>query len=145
MISSGERKYDLLVIGVSVEGSLSSIGQLFSVSENKPGGVNFSTIENRALDTLFADLRGTTESSKREKIEQKIAKIMSTESFFVPISSPYHRIWIDRNISGIQSIDIIPDIASLKSVFVGTSIVENYIRDTNKSISGFWNWIRSKL
>ncbi len=145
MIASGERKYDLLVIGVSVEWSLSSIWQLFSMSENKPGGVNFSTIENKPLDTLFTELRGTTDASKREKIEQKIAKIMNTESFFVPISSPYHRIWIDRNISGIKPVSIIPDIASLENVFAGTSIVESYVRDTNKSISGFWSWIGSKL
>lgn len=145
MIASGERKYDLLIIGVSVEWSLSSIGQLFSMSENKPGWVNFSTIENKPLDALFTELRGTTDASKREKIEQKIAKIMNTESFFVPISSPYHRIWIDRNISGIKPVEIIPDIASLEDVFVGTSIVESYVRDTNKSTSGFWSWIGSKL
>lgn len=145
MIASGERKYDLLVIGVSVEWSLSGIGQLFATSENKAGGINFSNIENKTLDSLFADLRSTTEADKRVKIEQNIAKIMSNESFFVPISSPYHRIWIDRNISGIQQIEIIPDIASLEWVLVGTSIVENYIRDTNKSISGFWIWLGSKL
>ncbi len=145
MIASWERKYDLLVIGVSVEWSLSGIGQLFATNENKAGGINFSNIENKMLDTLFADLRSTTETSKRLSIEQNIAKIMSQESFFVPISSPYHRIWIDRNISGIQPIDIIPDIASLEWVLVGTSIVENYIRDTNKNISGFWVWLASKL
>jgi ABC-type transport system substrate-binding protein len=145
MIASGERKYDLLVIGVSVEWSLSGIGQLFSASENRPGGVNFSNVENRSLDTLFAQLRGTTDPSKRVTIEQSIAKIINTESFFVPISSPYHRIWIDRNISGIAQVDIIPDIASLEWVLVGTSIVENYIRDPNKSVAGFLGWIRSKL
>ena len=115
------------------------------MSENKAGGVNFSTIENKALDTLFTELRSTTDASKREKIEQKIAKIMNMESFFVPISSPYHRIWIDRNISGIEPVEIIPDIASLEDVFVGTSIVESYVRDPHKSISGFWSWIGSKL
>lgn len=146
MIASGERKYDLLVIGVSVEGSLSSIGQLFAASESKKGGVNFSNVENRSLDTLFTELRGTTESSKLEKIEQSIAKIMNTESFFVPISSPYHRIWVDRNIKGMPSVDIVPDVSSFVDVFVGTSIKENYIRNTtDKNASGFLSWLVSKL
>lgn len=145
MIANGERNYDLLAIGVSVEWSLSSIGQLFAASEVGKNGINFAQVENKTLDTLFGDLQSTTESTKREKIEQSIAKIMNTESFFVPISSPYHRIWIDRNIKWVPSIGIIPDISSLESVFVGTSIVENYIRDTNKSISGFSSWVSSKL
>lgn len=61
MISSGERKYDLLIIGVSVEDSLSSIGQLFSTSTSKQGNINFSNVENKSLDALFAELRSTTE------------------------------------------------------------------------------------
>ncbi len=61
---------------------------------------------------------------------------MNSESFFMPISSPYHRIWVDRNIKGIPAIEIIPDIVSFVDVFIGTSIKENYIRNMqNKSIS----------
>lgn len=64
---------------------------------------------------------------------------MNTESFFIPISSPYHRIWIDRNIKGVPKVDIIPDIASFVDVFMETSIKENYIRNMDKkSISGFF-------
>ncbi len=71
---------------------------------------------------------------------------MNTESFFFPISSPYHRIWVDRNIKGMPQVDIIPDITSFMDVFIGTSIKENYIRDMqNKNISGFFSWIASKL
>ncbi len=146
MIVSGKHVYDLLVIGVSIEGSISGIGQLFTINESKQGGVNFSNVENKTLDSLFMELRGTTEASKLGKIEQSIAKIMNTESFFVPISSPYHRIWVDRNIKGMPSVEIIPDIASFVGIFVGTSIKENYIRNTtNKDISGFLTWIISKL
>ena len=53
---------------------------------------------------------------------------MNTESFCFPISSPYHRIWVDRNIKGMPQVDIIPDITSFMDVFIGTSIKENYIR-----------------
>lgn len=146
IITSGEKKYDILVIGVSVEGSLSSIGTLFAANESGKGGVNFSNIESKTLDSLFIDLRWTNEWTKREKIEQSIAKIMNTESFFVPISSPNHRIWIDRNIKWMPNIEIIPDVASFAEVFVETSIKENYIRSTgDKSVSGFFLWMASKL
>lgn len=146
LIANGERKYDILVIGISVESSLSSIGQLFSNNEEKNGNINFSSIENRSLDNLFTELRWTTEISKIKTIEEDINKIMNSESFFMPISSPYHRIWVDRNIKGIPAIEIIPDIVSFVDVFIGTSIKENYIRDMqNKSISWFFSWIRSKL
>lgn len=146
IIASWERKYDMLVIGVSVEWSISSIGRLFSSNESKSSGVNFSNVENKALDNLFVELRGTTESSKLDKIKQSITKIMNTESFFVPISSPYHRIWVDRNIKWMPQVDIIPDIASFVSIFIGTSIKENYIRNMqDKSVTGFFSWIVSKL
>lgn len=146
LITSGERNYDILVIGVSVEWSLSSIGKLFLSSESKTSGVNFSNVENKTLDSLFTTLRSTTEPSKRAKIEENIEKIMNTESFFLPISSPYHRIWVDRNIKWIPKVDIIPDVASFVDIFIGTSIKENYVRNMqDKSISGFFLWIWSKL
>ncbi|NRH21246.1 hypothetical protein HOO68_04335 [Candidatus Gracilibacteria bacterium] len=146
MIESGERKYDILVIGVGVEGSLSSIGKLFLSSESKSGGLNFSNVENKTLDALFMELRGTTEASKLGKIEESISKIMNSESFFVPISSPNHRIWVDRNIKGMPQVEVIPDIASFVDVFIGTSIKENYIRNmTEKSASGFFLWLASKI
>ncbi len=56
LIKNDERQYDILVIGISVENSLSNIGQLFSNSEEKNGNINFSNIENRSLDSLFAEL-----------------------------------------------------------------------------------------
>lgn len=71
---------------------------------------------------------------------------MNSESFFVPISSPNHRIWVDRNIKGMPQVEVIPDIASFVDVFIGTSIKENYIRNmTEKSASGFFLWLASKI
>ena len=135
MIADGSRPYDLLVIGASVDGSLSSIARLFAMSEARKGGVNFASIENKTLDSLFTELSSTTDATRIDTIEENITKIMNTESFFVPISSPYHRLWVDRNIEGIPSVDVIPDVASLVDVFAGTSIKKTYIRSTeDKSI-----------
>jgi ABC-type transport system substrate-binding protein len=146
LIANGDRKYDILVIGVSVEWSLSNIGQLFLNNWGKTTGINFSSIENRSLENLFEELRWTTEINKIETIEQAIGKIMNTESFFIPVSSPYHRIWVDRNIKGIPKVDLVPDITSFVDVFVNTSIKENYIRNMqNKNVSEFFSWIISKL
>lgn len=146
LIMSGERNYDILVIGISVEWSLANIGQLFGNNGSKNSNLNFSSIENRSLETLFSELRWTTDLNKVQNIEQDISKIMNTESFFIPVSSPYHRIWVDRNIKGIPQVDLVPDIVSFVDVFINTSIKENYIRDMqNKNISGFFSWILSKL
>lgn len=57
---------------------------------------------------------------------------MNTESFFIPISSPNHRIWVDRNIKGMPQVDIVPDIASFGDIFIETSIKENYILNTKE-------------
>jgi hypothetical protein len=57
LITKGEHTYDLLVIGISVEGSLSSIGQLFSNNGTKSSSINFSNIDNKTLDNLFTELR----------------------------------------------------------------------------------------
>jgi ABC-type transport system substrate-binding protein len=123
------------VIGASVDGSLSSIARLFATSEARKGGVNFASIENKTLDSLFTELSSTTDATRIDTIEDNITKLMNTESFFVPISSPYHRLWVDRNIEGIPSVDVIPDVASLVDVFAGTSIKKTYIRSTeDKSI-----------
>ena len=146
MIASGEKKYDILVIGISVEWSLSSIAQLFASSEARTKWLNFSSIESKSLDSLFSEFRSTTDSRELEKIQQSIIKIMNSESFFVPISSPYHRIWVDRNIKWMPKLDLIPDIASFVDVFIGTSIKENYILNTQgKNISGFFDWLIMKL
>lgn len=146
LIAEGARPYDLLVIGVSVDGSLANISRLFSASEVRKGGVNFANIENKTLDTLFTELSSTTDATQIGNIESNIAKLMNTESFFVPISSPYHRLWVDRNIEGIPQVDIIPDVASLVDVFVGTSIKKTYIKSsTEKSIGGWFAWIFSKI
>ena len=146
MISSSKRDYDLLAIGISVEWSLSRIWQVFAVSEIGSGGINFAGIANKSLDALFVELEWTTDRVNVDKIQKNISKIMNTESFFVPISSPYHRIWVDRNIKWMPQVDTIPDIASLSEILVDTSIKENYIKNlANKSVSGFGSWIFSKL
>jgi hypothetical protein len=146
MIADWSRPYDLLVIGASVDGSLSSIARLFATSEARKGGVNFASIENKALDSLFTELSSTTDATRIDTIEDNITKLMNTESFFVPISSPYHRLWVDRNIEGIPSIDVIPDVASLVDVFAGTSIKKTYIRSTeDKSIWGWLSWLFSNI
>jgi ABC-type transport system substrate-binding protein len=146
MIKEGSRPYDLLVIGISVDGSLSSIARIFATNESRNGGVNFASIENKTLDNLFTELSATTDRARIDTIENSITKLMNSESFFVPISSPYHRLWVDRNIEGIPSVNVIPDIASLVDVFAGTSIKKTYIRSTtDKTMRGWFEWLFSNI
>jgi hypothetical protein len=46
----------------------------------------------------------------------------------------------------MPKLDLIPDIASFVDVFIGTSIKENYILNTQgKNIGDFFNWLIMKL
>jgi hypothetical protein len=60
--------------------------------------VNFSNIESEKLDALFTDLRSATTPTEQKKIEKDIITIMESESFFLPISSPVHSLYTDRNL-----------------------------------------------
>ena len=141
IITSGKKDYDLLIIGVTVNGSIANLGQMFGASSSG-SNLNFSGYTNKSLDALFGELRSTTEPIRISQIEQEIMKIMNTESFFMPIASPYHRILIDRNIKGIAKIDTLPSIPSFSTILQQSSIKEKYILDTkDKSIGGFFSWL----
>jgi hypothetical protein len=50
------------------------------------------------LDDLFDSLAKSTDKEGIEKTETAILDIMRDESFFLPISSPLHHFYIDRNL-----------------------------------------------
>jgi nucleotide-binding universal stress UspA family protein len=97
MIQTGKKDYDIIVIGAENPGGISQLGQIFLSSEAGKG-INFANIESKTLDTLFAELRGTTDETKLQAIQKKITESMQTESFFLPLARPYHRLYTDRNL-----------------------------------------------
>jgi hypothetical protein len=77
---------------------------------------------------------------------RKIGDLMQSEAFFLPISSPLHTFYIDRNLKGIQKIATFQDITTIYNVVQKTSIKEAYSLDLGeKSVSGFFGWYLRKL
>lgn len=130
LFETGKKEYDIFITGISVDGSIANIGRFFE----KGASFNFSNYSNPTLDRLFSDLKPLTDTQDIQKIESKILKIFNTHSFFFPLSSPVHRIYIDRNIKRVSNIKIMPDIPSFADIFGIASIKEVYIRTGNKSI-----------
>jgi ABC-type transport system substrate-binding protein len=141
MITSGQKDYDILIAWVSAGETISGIGQLFA--SNQAGkGVNFSNIESEKLDTLFATLRSATTPTDIEKIHQGILTIMETESFFLPISSPVHVFYTDRNLKWVRTIPVISGPTAIYDIIEFASIRDAYVFDmANKSFAGFFGWI----
>ncbi len=145
MMQKWEKKYDLIIIGFEANGRFSRIGQIFLSTEAK-NGINFAKIESKNLDALFASLRVSYIKEKTDEIMGKIGDIIHSEAFFLPISSPLHTFYIDRNLKGIRTINTFQDITTLYSVVQKTSIKEEYLLNfEGKWIGGFISWFWWKL
>lgn len=141
LIRSGKKDYDILVLGIETPWNIGHIGQLFLSSEAGVW-VNFSNIESPKLDDLFMSLRTATNTETVKKITQDITNFMRQESFFLPISSPFRSIYIDRNLKGVQIMSVVPDISQFYSMFNYVSIKDAYVMNmTGKSLFGFFAWI----
>ncbi|MBP9779446.1 hypothetical protein KBD33_02350 [Candidatus Gracilibacteria bacterium] len=141
LIKSGKKDYDMLVLGIETPGNIGHIGQMFLSSEAGVG-VNFSNIESTKLDELFINLRTATETGSVTTITEEITHFMREESFFLPISSPMKSIFIDRNLKGIKTLNIIPDSSYFYPMFNYVSIKDSYILNMkNKGVLNFFSWI----
>ncbi len=144
IIKSGEKNYDIIVAWVSTSGNIAEIGQLFASNEAGKW-VNFSNIESKNLDDLFIELRSSTLTGSIRETEKKITTIMQEESFFFPLSRPIRTFYVDRNLKWVKSLELIPGIPSLYSIFQYSSIKDTFILSTEgKGVFWFLRWIYSK-
>jgi hypothetical protein len=71
---------------------------------------------------------------------------MENESFFLPISSPVHVFYTDRNLKGVRTIPVIAGPTAIYDIIEFASIRDAYVFDTaSKSFTGFFSWIGSLL
>jgi ABC-type transport system substrate-binding protein len=141
MLQKWEKNYDMLLIGFEATGRFSRIGQIFLSSEAK-NGINFSKIQSKTLDALFGNLRTADTTEKTNEVMKEIGDYMKTEAFFLPISSPLHVIYIDKNLKWILPIDTFQDVTTIKAVTEKASIKEEFnISLEGKSFSDFWRWL----
>ncbi len=145
MMQKWEKNYDLIIIGFEATWRFSRIGQIFLSTEAK-NGINFAKIESKNLDALFAALRISYIKTKTDEIIGKIGDIIHSEAFFLPISSPLHTFYIDRNLKGIRTIATFQDITTLYRVVQKTSIKEEYLLNLEgKWVIGFFSWFWWKI
>lgn len=144
MLQKWEKNYDFIVVGFEASGRLSRIGQVFLSSEAKTG-INFSKIESKSLDALFASLRTANTTESVSEIIKNIQNYFDSEAFFLPISSPIHTLYIDKNLKGIADIRTFQDITTLYSLVKRASIKTDYILSfENKGVVNFFRWIGKK-
>lgn len=145
MIKTGKKEYDLLLIGVEAPKNIARIGKTFHSSEAK-AGVNFANIESKQLDALFASLRSTTDVGEAKRLQSEIVTFMNDVSFFLPVSSPQHVFYIDRDIKRFSMIPVIPSVSTLSTVLHKVSIKDEYeIQWENKGFFHFFSWLKDNF
>lgn len=144
MLKKWEKNYDGIIVGFEASGHFSHIAQIFLSSEAK-NGINFAKIESKVLDGLLATFRTSYTTEKSLEARKKIQEYLKSESFFFPISSPIHTLYVDKNLKWIQQLDTFQDITTLHDVVYKTSIKQVYLLNLGwKSITGFLEWIWNK-
>ncbi len=144
MLESWNKNYDMIIIGFEANGRLSRAGQVFLSTEAK-NGINFSKIESKKLDALFAELRIAGTKEKTIQIQNDIIGYIESEAFFIPLSSPIHSLYIDKNLKWIKQVPIFQDISTLHTVLATASIKDVYMLNmTGKWFFSFFGWIWSQ-
>lgn len=145
IIKTGKKDYDIIIAGLSVGDSISGIGQLFDPA-NAGKWINLANIEVQKIPDLFGELRAATTQEQMKPIITEIQRIMEEESFFLPIATPIHTLYVDRNLKWIRDISIIAGTKSIYEIVEFASIKDAYVFDTsNKSLWRFFSWIGSLL
>lgn len=145
MIKTGKKDYDIIIAGLSTGDTLTGIGQLFDPA-NAGKWINLANIEIQKLPELFIALQSATTPENMDPIMKEIIWIMKEESFFFPIATPLHSLYIDRNLKWIRDISSMPWMKSIYDVVEFASIKDTYVFDMQwKSIGNFFSWVGKLL
>lgn len=96
LITSGEKNYDMIIVGLRSSGTIADLGNNFFSSEN--GNPNFSNLTSKNFVDLFDKLKNIASEEKAEAIHTEIANFMNEHSFFFPISQPERHIYVHRDV-----------------------------------------------
>lgn len=145
LIRSGEKTYDIILIGVEWGDTIADVGQIF-LSSNAKKWINFSNIESKRLDSLFESLHRATNTGSMGEIQEEITGIMQEESFFLPLSRPTHVFYVDRNLKWINNFEQISGIENIFDILEFVSIKDTYILNLEgKWPLAFIKWIFAQL
>lgn len=144
MIKSGEKNYDMIIVGVRSPGTIADLGTAFFSSEK--GNPNFANISSKNFVNLFEQLKNTPDPEHATELKNKIINFMNQENFYLPISQPIHKFYMHMDVKWMKMPKIIDNHSSLAFVFDTLSKREDYEKNTEwKNISGFFSWFGSQL
>lgn len=96
LISSGEKNYDMIIVGLRSPGSAAHLGTTFFTSENE--NPNFSNLKSKNFVDLFEQLKSVSSKEKAVAIQNEIVNFMNEYSFFFPISQPERKMYLHRDV-----------------------------------------------
>lgn len=139
MIKSGEKNYDMIIVGIQSPGTVADMGSSFFSSTN--GNPNFANISSKNFVSDFEALKNVSDENKANEAENKIINFMNEHNFYLPISQPEHIIYVHGDVKWLTIPKIVGNTASLANTFSIISKKEEYKLAGNKSISGFISWL----
>lgn len=96
MIKSGEKNYDMIVVGIQSPGTVADIGSSFFSSTN--GNPNFANISSKNFVSDFESLKNVSDKTKSNEAENKIINFMNEHNFYLPISQPEHILYVHGDV-----------------------------------------------
>lgn len=144
IITNGDKNYDMILTGINLGLFDYNLFPFFhSGQANK--GFNFSKVKNIALDILLEKLKSSQINSDSLKhIQSETLDILKKENVFLPLYSPYHTFFIDKNLKDTQMVPVIPYSSSLYDIGEHMYIKEDrHIDWTKKGLLDGLNWIKS--
>lgn len=96
LIKSGEKNYDMIIVGVRSPGVIADLGTAFFSSEK--GNPNFANISSKNFIQLFEQLKNTPDPDRAIELKNKIIDFMNQENFYLPISQPIHRFYMHMDV-----------------------------------------------
>lgn len=124
LVTSNEKNYDMILVGLRSPGSIAHLGSTFFSSEN--GNPNFSNLKSKNFIDLFEQLKNISSQEKAHEIQTKIIDFMNEHSFFFPISQPERKLYIHRDVKGFSLPTILSDVSDLANISEKLSKKDEY-------------------
>jgi hypothetical protein len=140
------KNYDILVTGVNL-GYMGTYISPYLHSGQVQDGFNFSLLRNQGLDILLEELstRNITGGAKTQ-IFSKISAILRKEAVLLPIGAIEYHFFVDKLVRDFSEVSLLLRAREISSPIRESYLGQQYILNfSNKSLSGFIQWMRIQL
>ncbi|MBW7954742.1 hypothetical protein H3C61_02930 [Candidatus Gracilibacteria bacterium] len=142
-IISGEKNYDILILGLDLGYFPQNIYPYFHSSQAK-NGYNFSGVKNLDLDIYLEELKqGVLSSEKVLDLEKKSIEIFALKQIFKPLYLKESIVLIDNNIKNFILPQNTPSDLLINEALLDSYVVSDRKIDfSKKSIKGFYDFVK---